>query len=141
MQAPTPDSNARGASTRVRRAPPVTDIDRERLTMLLGDLDLEEHFATIEDADLEDTHIESEEDDEAYGNSSAEAELYAIAVDAERTRSDSQERADEIYAASELEMEEARHARLDEEEEYRLDESYLSETTGYLCDSFVTNAT
>ena len=111
--------------------------------MLLGDLDLEEHFAAIEDEDLGDTQIESEDNvnNKAYGDSSAEVELYAIAVDAERERSASRERTDEINAASELEIEEERHARLGKEDEARLDESYLSETTDYLCDSFVMHAT
>ena len=60
-------------------------------------------------------------------------------MDAEREKSNSEERTDEINAASALEMEEAMHARLDEEDAARLDESYLSETTDYLCDSFVTH--
>ena len=52
---------------RVRQAPAITEIDRQRLETLLEDLDLDERYAALEDEDLADTQIESEEEpDSAY---------------------------------------------------------------------------
>ena len=53
--------------SRVRQAPAVTEIDRQMLERLLEDLDLDERYAALEDEDLADTQIESEEEpDSAY---------------------------------------------------------------------------
>ena len=41
--------------SRVRQAPAVTEIDRQRLEALLEDLDLDERYAALEDEDLADT--------------------------------------------------------------------------------------
>ena len=53
--------------SRVRQAPAVTEIDRQRLETLLEDLELDERYAALEDEDLADTQVESEEEpDSAY---------------------------------------------------------------------------